>query len=60
MNPTEDINILPVEGYDFAVCSSIKNFQCLTGTGGCSKYVCKYIGKVYKQNYLVVDVNGQG
>ena len=42
-NPTNDMNISPVEGYTFAVCESMQNVQVLTGTGGCSKYVLKSI-----------------
>ena len=45
-NPTNYINISPVEGYTFSVCKSIQNFQVLTGTGGCSKYFYKYIVKI--------------
>ena len=45
-NPTNDMNISPVDGYTFAVCKSIQNVQRLTGTGGCSKYICKYISKI--------------
>jgi len=39
---------------------SMQNIQRLTGTGGCSKYVCKYIGKIDEQNYVIVEVNGEG
>ena len=59
-NPTNDINISPVEGYTFSVMKSMQNIQRLTGTGGCSKYVCKYIGNIDEQNYVVVEVNGEG
>ena len=38
----------------------MQNFQVLTGTGGCSKYVCKYISKIDEQNYVVVIVYGSG
>ena len=40
--------------------NSIQNIQRLTGTGGCSKYVCKYIGKIDAQNYVVVECNREG
>ena len=38
----------------------MQNVQILTGIGGCSKYVCKYIAKVNEQNYVVVEVDGVG
>ena len=58
-NPTDDINISPVNGYLFSVCKSMQNLQRLLGAGGCSKYVCKYIAKVDEQNYLVVEIEGK-
>ena len=58
-NNTGDMNISPVEGYTFAVCRSMQNCQRLTHCGGCSKYVCKYIGKIDEQNYVVVGMNGK-
>ena len=59
-NPTNDMNISPVDGYTFAVCKSMQNVQQLTGTGGCSKYICNYISKIEKQTYVVIEVDGQG
>ena len=59
-NPTDDMNISPVEGNTFAVFRSMQNIQRLTGAGGCSKYVCKYIAKIDEQNYVVVLVDGEG
>ena len=59
-NPKNDINISPVKGYTFSVCKSIRNAQLITGTGVCSKYVCKYIVKIDKQNYFVVLADGSG
>ena len=53
-NPSDDINMSPVEGYTFANCRSMQNIQLLTQTGGVNKYVCKYIGKIDEQNYIVV------
>ena len=38
----------------------MQNVQKLTGAGGTSKYVCKYIAKIDEQNYVVVNVNGEG
>ena len=38
----------------------MQNVQNLTGTGGASKYVCKYIATIDEQNYIVVYVNGEG
>jgi predicted GIY-YIG superfamily endonuclease len=59
-NPTNDMNISPVEGTTFAVFRSMQNVQRLTGTGGCAKYVCKYIAKIDEQNYVVIMVDGEG
>ena len=56
-NPTEDINMSPVEGYTFSICKSMQNIQLIKGTGGCNKYVCKYVGKIDEQNYVVVKAN---
>ena len=52
-NPTGGMNISPVEGY-IAVCRSMQNCQRLTGTGGCAKYVCKYVGNIDEQNHVIV------
>ena len=38
----------------------MQNVQRLIGTGGCSKYVCKYISKIDEQNYIVIEVDGKG
>ena len=59
-NPTNDMNISPVEGSTFAVFRSMQNVQRLTGTGGCAKYVCKYIAKIDEKNYVVIMVDGEG
>ena len=36
----------------------MQNIQVLTGRGGCSKYVCKFIAKIDEQNYVVVIADG--
>ena len=54
-NPTNDMNISPVEGYTFAACRSMQNAQVLTATGGCSKYCLKYCIKVDEQNFVIVQ-----
>ena len=59
-NTTNDINISTLEGYTFSVLKSIQNFQVITGTGVCSKYICKYTSKIDKHNYIVILVNGAG
>ncbi len=59
-NPTNDKNISPVEGYIFLVTKSMQNVQRLNGSGGCSKYVCKYIAKIDEQNYVIIEVDGVG
>ena len=56
-NPNYDINISPVEGYTFTNCCSMQNIQILTQCGGVNKCVCKYIGKVDKQNYIIIQLN---
>jgi hypothetical protein len=38
----------------------MQNVQRLTGAGGCSKYVCKYIAKIDEQNYVIIEVKGEG
>jgi hypothetical protein len=40
-NPSNDMNILSVEGYTFSVCRSMQNLQQLTACNGVNKYVCK-------------------
>ena len=57
-NTTNDINISPVEGYSFSVWKSIQNVQVITGTGSCSKYVCRYIAQIDEHNYVILSVNG--
>ena len=59
-NPRNDMNISQMEGSLFSVTQSMKNIEKLTGTGGCAKYVCKYISNIDKQNYLVIEVNWGG
>ena len=35
----------------------MQNCQRLDQAGGCCKYICKYLGKVDKQNYITVSTN---
>ena len=56
---THDMNMSPVEGKTFSVCESMQNIQMLTDCGGVNKYVCKYIGKIDEQNYVVIYVDGK-
>ena len=58
-NPNDDINMSPCESLTFSVCRSMQNIQCLTQSNGVNKYVCKYIGKIDEQNYVVVYVNNE-
>ena len=37
----------------------MQNVQRLKGSGGTSKYLCKYIAKIDEQNYCVIEVDGQ-
>lgn len=53
-NPNNDLNISPVEGYTFSILKSMQNIQYLHCTNGLNKYVCKYIGKIDEQNYVIV------
>ena len=57
---TFDMNMSPVEGKTFSTCLSMQNIQMLTDCGGVNKYVCKYIGKIDEQNYVVMHVDGKG
>jgi hypothetical protein len=57
INLSEDANISPVEPMLFVLCRSMQNVQLIRGTGGCNKYVCKYIAKIDEQNYVVVSVH---
>ena len=57
---TFDMNMSPVEGKTFSACLSMQNIQMLTDCGGVNKYVCKYIGKIDEQNYVVIFVDGKG
>eukprot|EP00957_Ditylum_brightwellii_P002847 218909-Ditylum_brightwellii.AAC.1 len=59
-NPTTGMNISPVEGYTFSVCRSMQNAQLLTECGSVNKYVCKYIGKIDEQNYVIVSADNKG
>jgi hypothetical protein len=58
-NPTNDMNMSPVEGRIFSVCRSMLNVQQLTECGGVNKYVNKYITKIDEQNFVIVNVDGQ-
>eukprot|EP00957_Ditylum_brightwellii_P113031 8618937-Ditylum_brightwellii.AAC.1 len=37
----------------------MQNIQHLKGSGGCNKYCNKYVAKVDKQSYVVVEIEGQ-
>jgi hypothetical protein len=52
-----DKNISPIESRLFLLCRSMQNVQLIRGTGGCNKYVCKYIAKIDEQNYVIVSVD---
>ena len=47
-NPTDYINMSPVEGGNFHALRLMQNIHQLTGFGGVNKYVCKYVGKLMK------------
>ena len=34
------------------------NAQVITQTYGCNKFICKYVGKIDEQNYVVVSTSG--
>ena len=50
----------PAEGYTFSNCRSMQNIQVPTQSGGVNKHVCKCIGKIDEQNYIIVSANGTG
>lgn len=52
-----DENISPVESRFFILCRSMQNVQKMKGTGGCNKYVCKYVAKIDEQNYVIVSAS---
>ena len=56
--PSDDLNISPVGGYTFSICRSTQNVQLLSCCNGVMVYVCKYIGKIDEQNFVVTKVNG--
>ena len=53
-NPTNDVNMSPIEWYTFSVTCSMQNIQQLTKCGGVNEYLCKYIGNIDEQNYVIV------
>ena len=53
-NTNEDLNISPVETRTFCACKSMQNIQWLTVCGGLNKYICKYIGKIDENNYVII------
>ena len=55
-----DDNISPCETRTFTECRSIQNIQCLSGSGGSCKYICKYVGKIEKNNYWKVSTSADG
>ena len=57
INPTNDMNMSPVEGYTFAACRSMQNAQILTECGGVNKYVYKFIVKFNEHNFVVVSTD---
>ena len=58
-NASLDMNISPVEGYTFSATLSMQNVQYLIQCAGLNKYVCKYVGKIDEQNYVVVFANNK-
>lgn len=59
-NASDDVNMSPVEGKTFAASLSMQNLQLLRNCGGVNKYVCKYIGKIDEQNYIIIFIDGKG
>ena len=49
-----------IEGNIFASCLSMQNIKLHTDFGGINKYVCRYIGKIYKNNYVIIYVKVRG
>ena len=54
------MNIPPVEGSISALTRSMQNIQKWTRTGCCTKYLCKYIENINDQNYVIIEVDGEG
>ena len=38
----------------------MQNIQCLNGSGGSSKYCCKYVGKIDKNTYCTASTYDDG
>ena len=55
-----DPNISPCESRTFIACRSMQNIQMLCGSGGSCKYVCKYVAKIDKCNYMTVSTASDG
>ena len=56
-NPTNDINMSPIESLTFSQCQSMQNIQILTKTNGCNKYCCKYVSLLKAENYVTTKSN---
>ena len=59
-NPSDDLNMSPVDRKTFSICRSIQNAQLLTYCDGVKKYVYKYIDKIDESNYIIVNADGKG
>ena len=55
---SDDLNISPVDGYTCSICEYMQNVQLLSCCDRVLAYVCKYIGKVDDQNFVVTKDNG--
>ena len=59
-NTTDDINMSPIEGRNFYALCLMQKIQQLTDCGKVKNYVWKYVGKIDKNYYVVVNVDGKG
>ena len=53
----QDPNTSPVLDI-FCATKSMQNAQVITQTNGCNKCVCKYVGSMDEQNYVVASTSG--
>ena len=59
INPNDNSNISPVEGYTFSILKSMQNVQSLAHTNGLIRYVCKYIASIDENNYISIKSNSR-
>ena len=58
-NPSHDPNMSPVNGLTFSHCKSMQNAQFITQSGGCNKYINKYLTKLDENNSVFTKSDGK-